>query len=216
MHRQAQAQLEAQSILVEQQGDRLARLNLENARLSKLLADANGSQERGPSSEVLKLRAEVGVLRNQLAAAAEHQNRRMEPPIQAAQKTGADRPYYDAGTWANVGYHDPQSAAITFLWAVSQTDQTAYNGAFGREMPEPEDVWADAYKSVRGSFLSDPVPQPNGDVQVTASHETTNGDIVDTVITYRQENGQWLIQGMTGFPVPNPTAMRPAPIVGSY
>jgi hypothetical protein len=63
-----------------------------------------------------------------------------------------------------------------------------------------EDAWSDAFKSVKGSFLSKPRPQRNGDVRVSVAHETTNGDIVNTLLTYRQENGRWLIRSLAGFP----------------
>ena len=207
MHHQAQTKLRAQSLLMQQQNEELARLNSENARLSKLVSQANEPREQEPSSELLSLRREVGMLRKQLAASVEHQARRTDPTVRVEHKQEG-HPYYGAETWANVGYQHAQSAAITYLWALRNTNQVAYNGAFGRDVPELE-VWADAYKRVKGTFLSDPVPQPNGDMQVTATHETTNGEMVE--ITYHQEQGQWLIRGMNGFPMPK----RPPPIVSS-
>lgn len=204
MHRQAEAKLRAQSLILQQQSNELARLNSENARLSELISQTTTPREPEPSRELLRLRGEVGVLRSQLAASAEHQATRTEPAGQADQPPEVRGPYYAAETWANVGYQNPQSAAITFLWALRNANQAAYSGAFGRDMPEPEDVWVDAYKSVKGSYLSEPVQQPNGDVQVTLGHKTTNGEMANTLITFREENGQWLIRNMTGFPVPTP------------
>jgi RNA polymerase sigma factor (sigma-70 family) len=216
VHRQVQANLQAQNLIVEQQSEELARLNSENARLSKLLSQATEPREQEPSSELLKLRGEVGILRKQLASNTGPQARQTEPPVQTAQKQEVNSPYYGAESWANLGYQDPQSAAITFLWALSNTNQAAYSGAFGRDMPNLEDVWVDSYKRVKGTFLSDPLPQPNGDVQVTATHELTDDKTANTVITYHQEQGQWLIRGMTGFPVADTTPMRPAPIASSH
>ena len=109
-------------------------------------------------------------------------------------------PYYAAEKWANVGFQQPQSAVITLLWALRNGNQGVYSSAFGREMPELEDAWVNPFKSVKGSLLSNPEQRPNGDVRVNVVHEKANGDIVNTLITYRQENGQWLIRSMAGFP----------------
>jgi RNA polymerase sigma factor (sigma-70 family) len=214
MHHQAQAKLQAQSLIMEQQSVELDRLNSENAGLSNLVFQANALRQQEPSRELLKLRGEVGVLRAQLAASAKHQSPRTELLVQADQQQGAGGPYHAAETWTNLGYQDPQSAAITFFWALRNRDQAVYSGAFGRNMPEPEDVWVDAYNSVKGSFLSDPLSLPNGDVQVSVAHEIANGEIVNTLITYRQENGQWLIGSMAGYPVPgqNPQQIPREPL----
>ena len=81
-----------------------------------------------------------------------------------------------------------------------------------------EDAWTDAFKSVKGSFLSKAKSLPNGDVRVSVAHETTDGDIATTLLTYRQENGQWLIRSMAGFPTgildaSSETARRGRPVL---
>jgi RNA polymerase sigma factor (sigma-70 family) len=156
---------------------------------------------RAEHRELLRLRGEVGVSRSLIEElkAKLDQAKRTERRVHDQRQDGAGL-YHPAEIWANVGYEEPQSAAITFFWAVRNGDQAGYSGAFGREMPDLEDAWSDAFKSVKGSFLSKPKPQPNGDVRVSVTHETTDGDIVNSLLTYRQENNQWVIRSMAGFP----------------
>jgi hypothetical protein len=75
IHYQTQTKLRDRDLLVQQQNDQLAQLAAENARLSNLVAQANNSAAQDQSSELLRLRGEVGVLKGQLAAAANLQER---------------------------------------------------------------------------------------------------------------------------------------------
>jgi len=75
IHRQAQAQLRDRNAALQQQSDQLAQLTAENARLSNLIAHADNSLTPSQSSELLKLRGEVGVLKGQLAASLNLQER---------------------------------------------------------------------------------------------------------------------------------------------
>jgi RNA polymerase sigma factor (sigma-70 family) len=153
--------------------------------------------------ELMRLRGEVGVRKRQIEDLKTKlvQTNRTEPKTTPddAQREGGR--YFAAENWANLGYSEPQSAAITFFWALRNGDQSGYSGAMGKVMPAPAGSWADAFKSVKGSYLSDPEKEPNGDMKVNVAHETSSGDIVNTILTYRQENGHWLIRQLAGFPI---------------
>jgi RNA polymerase sigma factor (sigma-70 family) len=75
IHYQAQAKLRDRDAVMQQQNDQLAQLASENGRLSNLVAQANGAMPQDQSRELLKLRGEVGVLKGQLAAAVNLQER---------------------------------------------------------------------------------------------------------------------------------------------
>ena len=75
IHRQAQAQLRDRDSAFQRQSDQLAQLTAENARLSNLIAHADTSVTQSQSSELLRLRGEVGVLKGQLAEALNLQER---------------------------------------------------------------------------------------------------------------------------------------------
>ena len=87
VHYQAQAKLRDRDALLQQQTDQLAQLLEENARLSNLVSQATGTADQDQSRELLKLRGEVGLL-NQKLAAAKIQQERVRREVQA--KTEAD------------------------------------------------------------------------------------------------------------------------------
>jgi RNA polymerase sigma factor (sigma-70 family) len=70
VHKQAQAKIRDRDALLQQQSDQLSALQDENARLSNLVVSASGSSNSDQTSELLRLRGEVGVLKRQLAAKA--------------------------------------------------------------------------------------------------------------------------------------------------
>jgi hypothetical protein len=168
------------------------------------IAPDEGERLRAGETELLRLRGEVALRRRQveelkaqlaLAAAPTGQGTH---DAQQAQQAGR---YVAAETWSNVGLGEPQSAAITFFWALREANQAAYGAALGKAMPAPAEAWVNAFKSVKGSFLSDPELQPDGDVKVNVAHETKSGEIVNTLLTYHQEDGKWLIGKIAGFPI---------------
>jgi hypothetical protein len=157
---------------------------------------------RAEHTELMRLRGEVGVRRRQI----EELKANLDQPSRTEPKAGAEEHqeggrYYAAESWANLGYSEPQTASITFFWALRNGNHDAYSGAMGKAMPDAAGDWVEAFKSVKGSLVSDPEPQPNGDVKMNVAHETIDGEVVNTILTYRQEKGQWLIRQMAGFPI---------------
>lgn len=69
IHHQAQAQLQERDAALQQQADQLNQLLADNTRLSNLVSQAAGTVSQDQSSELLRLRGEVGVLNRKLAAA---------------------------------------------------------------------------------------------------------------------------------------------------
>jgi hypothetical protein len=198
----------------------IARLQAENRELQQAQQNAATSLDvetlSRPSSEtwetegqdaehaeLMRLRGEVALLRQESAELRRQQEHADETLASRLAEPRAESRslYHAAETWGNVGYAEPQSAAVTFLWALSHGDQSAYTGAFGREMPSLEDAWIDSFKSIKGTFFSKPERLPNGDVRLNVAHETVDGNIVTSLITFREQNGQWQIRSMAGYPV---------------
>jgi hypothetical protein len=75
IHYQAQLTLRERDAALQRQNDQLAQLTAENGRLSNLVAQANSSKVPDQSRELRRLRGEVGVLKNQLAAAMKEQEK---------------------------------------------------------------------------------------------------------------------------------------------
>ena len=108
----AQVKLREESQSLRQQVDQLAPLGAENERLSKLLAEARQSKPPAsqPTRELLRLRGEVGRLRQQ--------NQDLAKLVTDRQQTLA--PLLPSSAWADAGSATPEAAAGTFAWAVKE------------------------------------------------------------------------------------------------
>ena len=129
LQHQAQIKLREDNQALRQQSDQLA---AENARLSNLAARANSARAVASEqpSELLRLRGEVGVLRQQKSEAerlleATRQLRAGLTNSQSAQATNAPTPFSEPvakESWAFAGYATPEAALQTMVWAWSNRD----------------------------------------------------------------------------------------------
>jgi len=115
------------------QAERLAELSAENRRLSNMAAQTEGSLPNDQSRELLRLRGEIGPLRqsvseirklrvtNQqlLAGQANPENPSRAPSAPDPQTV---RAYWPKTQLAFAGYADPASSLETALWAMSRGD----------------------------------------------------------------------------------------------
>ncbi len=93
IQQQTQSRLREKDELLQQQSEQLAQLAAENERLSNTLAQATAAEQAAQTSELLRLRSEVGQLRKQTSEVARlrEENRRLQaakatpetPPSQA-------------------------------------------------------------------------------------------------------------------------------------
>jgi len=125
---QAQVRLREENASLRQQAGEKDQLAVENQRLSNQLAEAKTSRPLADDqlSELLKLRAEVGTLRNQKQEPA--QNRQTSAPA-AKSDTQLQRnldtptvPLLPATSWANVGTATPEASWQTHRWALAKQD----------------------------------------------------------------------------------------------
>lgn len=139
MEYRSQAELRDARAALKASKDELAAQAAETERLSNRLARVNDSQQLNSSqtSELLRLRGEVGTLRrqtNELARLmADNQRLRL-----AANKTGTTpattedkttHEYIQKESWAFLGFADPESAFQSALWAMSKGDGKAFRSA---------------------------------------------------------------------------------------
>ncbi|MGO8699025.1 MAG: RNA polymerase sigma factor [Limisphaerales bacterium] len=119
MQYRAQAKLREENQLLRQQVDQLTPLGAENERLSKLIAEARQSKPppSQPSRELLRLRGELGRLRQQ--------NQDLAKLVADRQPSPAA--FQPSSTWADAGSATPEAAAGTFAWAIKSgnTDKLA-------------------------------------------------------------------------------------------
>lgn len=112
IQRNAQVKLRAENRSLRRQVEQLAQLTTENERLSNLVAQSNqpAPSPGEPSRELLRLRGQVGLLRQQSQGLAKLLSDR--------QQTASAADFEPSSSWADSGNATPQAAATTFAWAV--------------------------------------------------------------------------------------------------
>jgi hypothetical protein len=132
----ARVQWREREALLRQQAGRFAELLAENKRLSNLAAQTSGSALSSDQfSELMKLRAEIGRLRQdasevarlraahqQLLAASKNSEPQASPPPPDPQTVLA---YWPKTQLTSAGYADPTSGLETALWAMNGNDPDA-------------------------------------------------------------------------------------------
>ena len=132
----ARIQWREREALLRQQAGQFAELSAQNKRLSKLVAQTNSScLSSDQFSELMKLRGEIGRLRQEaseaarvratnrhLLAASTNSEPESEPSLPDPQTVLA---YWPKTQLTSAGYADPTSGLQTTLWAMSRNDPNA-------------------------------------------------------------------------------------------
>jgi hypothetical protein len=137
---QGRLRLGEENKALRQQLDQIAGLVAENERLSNLVAQANSSQSLPDErlKELLRLRGEVGVLRQQSKEleALREKNRQARAALDSGHKpqdanvagAAATADYWPRGSWAFAGYASPEAALQSFFWAANKGDVKTLQG----------------------------------------------------------------------------------------
>ncbi len=129
---QAQVKLREVNASLRQQAGEKDQLAVENQRLSNQLAEAKTSRSLAGEqlSELVRLRAEVGTLRNQKPVPAQnHQERVVATTSDFQLQRQLDAPtvtLLPAASWANVGTATPEASWQTLQWALAKRDINAF------------------------------------------------------------------------------------------
>jgi RNA polymerase sigma factor (sigma-70 family) len=135
------------------QNEQLVGLPEENKRLSNLLAEAGNLQASAPNQarDLLRLRGEVGVLREQTNELRQLQAENQRLRFRLATNDSAV-PTAPKDSWAFVGYADPEAAFQSAFWSMNQGDSAALLASLapgGREFQKVESLSSDAYLKKR-------------------------------------------------------------------
>ena len=130
----ATAKLREDNRALRQQAEQLAGVSGESQRLSNLLARASSpALPEAQMRELLRLRGEVGVLRqqtNELAQVHTENSQFRSGTNRPARDPSQPAPdYLPKESWAFAGYADPDSALQSCLWAWSSGDAKAVMGS---------------------------------------------------------------------------------------
>jgi RNA polymerase sigma factor (sigma-70 family) len=203
---QKQAKLREQNLSLQQQVDQLAQLATENERLSNLLTQLSQPQHSsgGLSRELLRLRGEVGLLRQQ--------NQGLAKLLADRQQNTSAAAFEPSSSWTDAGNATPEAAADTFAWAIKttnlnrlaevlvfETDQTDTN-----RLLRVEDVTKDfqplmsEIEASRLILTDDSIPD-----QVTYWYQSRlkDGHTMVSPITLRRVDGNWRVKLTLGGPM---------------
>jgi RNA polymerase sigma factor (sigma-70 family) len=208
---QAQVRLREKDGVLRQQNDQVARLMTENRRPSSLLDEANSPLPEDQKRELLRLRGEVGLLRQRIeelqklkkAASIAEQLPDVRANTQNEEKGEDANPgYYAADSWSDRGRVSPQDSALTWLWAVRNGYAKQYSEAIGKtNILQFPIEWANALRRVKGSTISETTTSAEGKPMLQIVHNLEDGSSENTWLTFRQVGNQWLINQLIGYPI---------------
>jgi RNA polymerase sigma factor (sigma-70 family) len=130
---QTQAKLRDENTSLKQQVAEQAQLAQENQHLSNQLAEVKsvGLLSEAQRSELMRLRGEVGALRNQKPPSTQSRKASAPPsksPAQLQDPLPAPTvPLLPVESWANVGTATPESSWQTLRWAFTRRDTQAFS-----------------------------------------------------------------------------------------
>jgi hypothetical protein len=149
LEHRSQIRLREENQTLLRQHEQFAGLQTERARLSNELAAARQTGSKDQLSELLRLRGEVAVLRNQKnelekLRAENRQLRSMPNPLPGAQPEAAAEPdNFPKESWAFVGYANPESAFQSAVWAMNNGDVKTVLGSMApAELARMQAEWA--------------------------------------------------------------------------
>ena len=203
---QAQARLRAENQSLRQQAAQLAQLAAESRRLSNLVVQARQStpQPAEPSRELLRLRGEVGVLRQQNQELA----RLLSGRQLATSSSGQASEFEPSAAWADVGNATPESAAETFSWAIKsgnvdklaevlvQPENAAGNAAASAaEVAQGLKPFLAQIESSRLLVADNPTPD---ETTYWFQSRLTGGETIISPLTLNRVGNQWKVKLVVG------------------
>jgi hypothetical protein len=211
----SRVELDRQNQALQRQIEELARLAAENERLSTLVAQATSAQTlpNGQLRELLKLRGEVGRLRQQSQEAerlrSENQRLRIEAggwnrPAGNASPGAASQNNVPKESWNFAGYATPEDAFQSAVWAISRGDvKTLYASLTeegrqkieGEEKGQPESDLAAKGVEVMGKFKAYRAEgredQPDGSIVLTVSMIRPDDTPETERMTVKRVGAEW-------------------------
>lgn len=195
----AQIKQRADSQSLREQGEQLAQLTAENERLSNLVVRSSQPASLPASSEVLRLRGDVGLLRRE--------NEALGKLLAQQQKTSGE--FTPSAAWTDAGNATPEAAATTFAWAIKEgnkeklaevlmfmQDQTnATSAGFVADIAKGFLPLMSEIESSRLVFTENPAPD-----EMTFWYQSRfkDGHTMMSPLTVKQIGGQWKVKMIAG------------------
>ena len=136
MQYQARLQLRDQADSLQEQLRRLAQLEIDNIRLSNIVAQANTPLSEAQLTELQRLREQLELLRHQTNQVQNLRGEitRLRIALSNARKAASgDSPpdvppedIYPKDSWKFAGYDTPEATVQSVVWAINEGDQDSY------------------------------------------------------------------------------------------
>ena len=152
---QAQTSLRDNNQSLRQQLDHFAQVAVENERLSNLVLQAQNSASLSNTqlNELLRLRAEVGGLRQQLTRIQQSHPARQGEPSKTATATPelVEENSISKESWAFMGYATPGNALQSVMWAMKSGDVSTFLSSL---TPEAQELMAKQFEGKANSEIA--------------------------------------------------------------
>jgi hypothetical protein len=205
---QARVGLEEENQALRTQLDQMGELAAENERLSNLVAHASQSQSLPEDQlrELLRLRAEVAALRQQVKALGSPSVENRQAPT--GPESGAPAvENWPKESWAFVGYASPSATVQSLLWAASKGDVKAFlHGVTGDAQQIAETLLAGKSESeisaavtaqfagVKSLRVVSREVRGNDTVVLTTASEEANGTVTKKALL-KKVGDEWKLAG---------------------
>ena len=198
---QAQVQLREENKSLRQQLEQMAQIEADNERLSNLVAQANNHLPNEQFMELLKLRGEVGLLRQQTNGLQKLQeknqqlqsaltSRNISPNLQATNSPLKMPPVavYPKASWTFAGYATPEAAFQSLNWAAANGN---LNALLDGSTPDMQKQFAEQFVNKSESDIADKLTNhinKNTEVSILNKDVRSDSEIVLTVLGDGEEN----------------------------
>ena len=213
---EARRQLRSQTDELHEQLNRLMQLEIENIRLSNIVARAETPLAESQLAELQKLRQQVESLRRQTNQLQTLQAEigRLQAALSSVRNsmaagTSPDVPpedIYPRELWAFAGYDTPENAIETLAWAISEGDQETYLAALTPEMRDrmQADLGGGDFADEGPLGMSDTTGFRIVDREAVSDNEVIytlymDGENDEMPVVLQNTNGQWLVAGAGDF-----------------
>lgn len=209
---QTQVCLRAEKESALRQLERITQLEMDNEQLSNIVAQADGSRSNQQLMELLRLRSEVGILRQQTNEMQELRNRNAW--FQAAAKAGdgardssitnlppVAQPLavYPKASWAFAGYSTPEDAFQSANWAASNGDINTLLASFTPDMQkEFTKQFENKSESEMSAYIKDHINK-NSEISVLTKKVISDNFIALDVLGDKEQAGENVSPGKMVF-----------------
>lgn len=195
----ALVKLRKENLALREQVGPLAQLTAENERLSNLVTRSTQPAPVPASSEVLRLRGDVGLLRRE--------NEELGRLLAQQQKTTTE--FIPSAAWADAGNSTPEAAATTFAWAIKEGNKEKLAGVLMFMQDQTNATSAGFVADIARGFLPLMSEIESSRLVFTenpASDEMTfwyqsrfkDGHTLMSPLTVKQIDGQWKVKMIIG------------------